>query len=93
MPLLKLVDRLWRHMRRWLGRPALPPPMPPALPNPSLADVELPPLIALGKGKRFHSPDCSFVQNPRGQIVPFRSRAEAHDRGLQPCQVCQPSTN
>ncbi len=87
----QMVERVQGQVRRWLGRPL--PVAAPARPQRTMAEVELPPLIALNKGKRYHKPDCGFVQNPQGQLVPFRSRQEAQDRGLAPCQVCQPSLN
>ena len=89
----QLLERVRGWMRRWRARPAPAVAAPAAPPVRTLADVELPPVLGLNRGKRYHSPDCGFVRAAKGEVIPFRSRQDAHDQGLVPCQVCQPSAH
>ncbi len=88
----QMLEQVKLQVRRWL-RPPAPMPVVPATPKRTMAEVELPPVVGLNKSKRYHKPECGFVQHAKGQVVPFRTRQDAHEHGLEPCHVCRPSVN
>jgi hypothetical protein len=44
-------------------------------------------VVAFATRKRFHKPDCRYAARPGAETI---SRAEAVERGYQPCGICKP---
>jgi hypothetical protein len=92
MALAQLLEQVKLRVQGWFHPPA-PIVERPITPKKSMAEVELPPVVGLNKSRRYHRPECGFVTHAKGQVVPFRTKMEAHEHGLEPCHVCQPSPN